>query len=295
MNIISKMTSSLKRTSRIGILGLTLASVLIGVGSVALAAVLPLKSSFKAYDATRFREDPNLSKYGLTDITVAYEDSLWPAGASKSEPNTTYIANNYIPKIRSKNPKLIVLDIEVWKFGSGMTSTQITANINKFKKIIAVFRRELPTAKLGIYLIMPERNWLAPCGDPGKVASRTAAWHQRNLQLAPLAQVVDVIVPSLYAFYSDAASVACWPKYAAANIKEARMYGKPVIPFLWMRYHSTGNLIPATFWRKQLDTAYALGDGLAIWSMASSTTRWSYSSTWWLETVKFLQAQKLVP
>lgn len=293
---ISRLASTLRRTVRASVVAISIGSIsLIAVGDSALAVVQPLKSSFKAYDAMRFRENPNLTKYGMTDITVVYEDGLWPPGASRVQPNTTYIANNYIPKIRSRNPKLLILDIEAIKFSTSMSATQVTDTINKFKKIVAVFRRELPNAKIGIYLMMPERNWLAPCGDPGKQASRTASWHQRNLKLAPLAAVVDVIAPSLYAFYGDAASQACWPKYAAAQIKEARIYGKPVIAFLWMKYQTTGTQIPTAFWRKQLDTAYGLADSLAIWSMSKSTERWSYSAPWWMETVKFLQAQKMVP
>jgi hypothetical protein len=296
MTIGSSINSTFKRSTRGKVIALALGIVsLSAVSTAAVAAVLPLKSNFVAYDATRFGENPDLSKYGLTDLMVAYESSLWPSGASKSEPDTSYIANTYIPKIKSKNPKLLIIDIETWKFTSSMTSTEITATINKFKKIIAVFRRDLPNTKLGFYLVMPERNWLAPCGDPGKVASRMASWHERNLKLAPLAAAVDVIVPSLYTFYGDATSQACWPKYAAANIKEARIYGKPVISFLWMKYQSTGLQIPATFWRKQLDTVYPLADGLAIWSMGSSNEKWSYTAPWWLETVKFLQAQQMVP
>jgi hypothetical protein len=296
MTFTSSIVSTFKRGTRGKGLSLALGVVsLAAVSTASLAAVLPLKSNFIAYDATRYGENPDLTKYGLTDVTVVYESSMWPAGASKSEPNTSYIANTYIPKIRSKNPKLLIIDIETWKFTSSMTATQITATINKFKKVVDVFRRGLPNTKLGFYLVMPERNWLAPCGDPGKYASRMASWHERNLKLKPLAAVVDVIVPSLYTFYGDATSQACWPKYAAANIKEARTFGKPVIPFLWMKYQSTGLQIPSYFFRKQLDTVYPLADGLAIWSMASSNERWSYSAPWWLETAKFLQAQKLVP
>ncbi len=184
----------------------------------AIAAVL--KPNFVARDGTRYSENPNLSGYGLKDITVAYEGSLWPAGASKTQPDTTYIANNYIPKIRSKNPDVVVIDIEVWKFNSSMTSTEITANINKFKKVIAVFRRDLPKTKIGVYLHLPERNWLAPCGDPNKVASRTSAWHARNLKLQPLADAVDIIVPSLYTFYDDAASIRL-----LANLGEGQHQG----------------------------------------------------------------------
>lgn len=263
-------------------------------GSNALAAEQTLiKPNFVARDATRFRENPDLTKYGLKNIIVAYESSLWPAGASKTEPDTNYITNTYIPKIRSQNPDVVVIDIESWPFKSTMTATEITTNINKFKKVISVFRRELPTTKIGFYLIMPERNWLAPCGDPKKVATRTSAWHLRNVKLQPLADAVDIIFPSLYTFYEDAKSEACWPKYAAANINEAKFYGKPVWAFLWMKYHSTGNLIPATFWRKQLETTYEFADGFAIWSMASSTDVWSYTAPWWVETASFLKAKGL--
>lgn len=260
--------------------------------AVAAEAAL-IKPNFAARDATRFKEDPDLAKYGLKNIIVAYETSLWPSGASRTEPDTTYIANSYIPKIRGSNPDVVVIDIEVWPFKSTMTAAEITANIAKFKKVIAVFRRELPNTKIGFYLVMPERNWLAPCGDPKKVASRTSAWHLRNVKLQPLADAVDIIFPSLYAFYEDAKSQACWGKYAAANIAEARTYGKPVWAFLWMKYHTTGNWIPAAFWREQLNTTYELADGFAIWSMASAGDPWSYSAPWWVETASFLKSKGL--
>jgi hypothetical protein len=289
-----------KSTSR-RLLGLRLITslILIAVGyatsAVATrAAEQPvLKPNFAARDATRFKEDPDLSKFGLKNITVAYESSLWPSGASHTQPDTTYIANSYIPKIRASNPDVVVIDIESWPFTSAMTATEITANITKFKKVISVFRRELPTAKIGFYLIMPERNWLAPCGDPKKVLARTNAWHLRNMKLQPLADAVDIIFPSIYTFYEDAKSQACWPTYAAANISEAKSYGKPVWAFLWMKYHTTGNWIPATFWRQQLETTYEKADGFAIWSMASASDPWSYTSPWWVETASFLKAKGL--
>lgn len=251
-----------------------------------------LTTTFVARDATRYKENPDLSSYGLPNITVVYEDSLWPAGASHAEPDINFITNNYIPKIKNTNPDVLVIDIEAWPFKSTTSATEITANINKFKKVIAAFRKGLPNTKLGIYLILPERNWLAPCGDPGKVKSRTSSWHQRNLKLQPLADAVDIIFPSLYTFYPDSKSIACWPTYAKANIKEARIYGKPVWAFLWMKYHSTGGWIPASFWRRQLDTVYGLADGLVIWSMAG-TDKWSSTAPWWVQTKDFMADRNL--
>jgi hypothetical protein len=260
------------------------------------AFALVLKSNFKARDATRYSADPNLAPYGLRNIIVAYEGSLWPSGADKSQPNTSYIANTYIPKIKSKNPDVVIIDIEEsdWDFTTSLTSTQITDRINKYKKVLAVFRSKLPTTKLGIYLAMPQRNWLAVCGDPGKRASRYTAWHNLNLKLQPLGSAVDIIVPSLYAYYDDSASIACWPSYAKAQIKEARIYGKPVWAFLWMKYKSNGKWIARSHWRTQLETTYAAADGFAIWSMAG-TDPWSWSAPWWVETKDFLADAKLVP
>jgi hypothetical protein len=291
-SIFSFVRRRLRSLSLFAVLSLAVTGISVG-GFDALA--LTIKSNFKARDATRYPQNPNLGPYGLKNIIVAYESSLWPAGASRSTPNTSYILNTYIPKIRSQNPDVVVIDIEVWKLRSTMTSSQVTANINKFKQVIAAFRKGLPNAKLGLYLALPERNWLAVCGDPNKRASRMTAWHNHNLRLKPLASEVDIIFPSLYAFYGDSASVACWPNYARANIKEARMYGKPVWGFLWMKYHVSRTWIPRSFWRTQLNTVYANADGLAIWSMADGSSAWSWSAPWWLETKDFLADMQLVP
>ena len=239
---------------------------------------------------------PKSRPYGLKNIIVAYEGSLWPSGADKSQPNTSYIANTYIPKIKSKNPDVVIIDIEEsdWDFTTSLTSTQITDRINKYKKIFSVFRSKLPNTKLGVYMAMPQRNWLAVCGDPGKRASRYTAWHNLNLKLQPLGTAVDIIVPSLYAFMMIRLRSRAGRTYAKAQIKEARIYGKPVWAFLWMKYKSNGKWIARSHWRTQLETTYAAADGFAIWSMAG-TDPWSWSAPWWVETKDFLADAKLVP
>jgi hypothetical protein len=244
-------------------------------------------TSFRTRDAMKQTNKPDLSGYGLRRVLVAYENSLWPAGADKSQPNTTYIANTYIPKIKGSNPDVVIIDIEAWKLRTTSTSTEVSAFIAKFKKIISVFRAKMPNTRIGVYLWVPERNWLAPCGDPAKRASRTSSWHNRNLRLKPLADAVDIIVPSLYTFYGDSASISCWPTYAKANIVEARIYGKPVWAFLWMKYHTTGGWIPGAFWRKQLETVYSLADGVVLWSKAADD-RWSSTASWWIQTKDFV-------
>lgn len=285
--LLRRMTNPIRRASLIAALSITAISAVMGAPASA--------GEFVVRDATRYPTNPDLSPYGLKDIIVAYESSLWPAGASKATPDLNYIRTNYIPKVKSKNPDVLVIDIEQYKFTSTTTVTDWNNNINKLKSVVAVFRAEMPNTKIGYYLILPERNWLAPCGDPKKRASRTASWHQRVLRLQPLADTVDIIFPSLYTFYDDAASVACWPSYAKANIAEARTFGKPVWAFLWMRNHSNTSWIPGPFWRTQLETVYANADGVVLWSMASGSAAWSWTAPWWLETKAFMTAKGLVP
>jgi hypothetical protein len=276
--------------------GATLAAAL-SLGTIGVLAGMPAQAAdFVARDATRYAENPNLAPYGLKDIMVTYAPSLWPSGADRTNPDLNYIRNTYIPKIKSKNPDVIIIDIEHWKFKSYTTAAEWTANINKLKSVVSVFRQEMPNVKLGYYLIMPQRNWLAPCGDPRKVASRTAAWQQANLRMQPLADVVDIIVPSLYTFYLDAKAVACWPKYAEANIQQARLFGKPVWAFLWPKLHTDGTVwLPQALWRTELETVYAKADGLVIWSKAKSDDKWSWTAPWWVETADFLKDKGLAP
>jgi hypothetical protein len=272
-------------------------AVALSISAMGILAGMPAKAAdFEARDATRYAENPNLAPYGLKDILVTYAPSLWPAGADRTNPDLNYIRNTYIPKIKNRNPDVIIIDIEHWKFKPTTTAAEWASNINKLKSVISVFRQGMPNAKLGYYLLMPQRNWLAPCGDPKKVASRTATWQQANLKLQPLADVVDIIVPSLYTFYLDDKAVACWPKYAEANIQQARLYGKPVWAFLWPKLHTDNTKwIPQAFWRTQLETVYAKADGLVIWSMGKATDKWSWTAPWWVETADFLKDKGLVP
>jgi hypothetical protein len=264
------------------------------VAAATPAPVVTPAKPFVARDATRYGENHDLSKYGLKHIEVVYEGSLWPAGASRVQPDLRHISKVYIPKIRRKKLDVLIIDIEQWLFKPGLTAAQVSENIVKYKKVIDVFRRDLPGVKLGLYYVMPERNWLAPCGDPKKRASRSASWQQRTLQLQPLADAVDIMFPSLYTFYeTKPAAVACWPNYAKANIEMAKQFGKPVWAFLWMKNRTGDTFLPASLWKTQLETVYQYADGVVLWSKASSRDRWNWTAPWWVETAKFLKAKGL--
>ena len=118
----------------------TLAAVL-SISAIGILAGMPAKAAdFAARDATRYDENPNLAPYGLKDITVVYEPSLWPSGADRTYPDLNFIRSVYIPKLKSKNPDVLVIDIERYHFKSTTTATEWTANINKLNYFGAFFK-----------------------------------------------------------------------------------------------------------------------------------------------------------
>lgn len=266
-------------------------TIVTGYSPAVAAEVKVDKPNFTIRDGTRFRGNPNLSKYGLNNVVVAYEGELWSNRANKNEPDLKHIKSNYIPKLRRQNPDVLVIDIERWPLDAKTTVAERTATINKLKKVINLVRSEMPRLKIGMYMLMPERNYLAPTGDPKKSASRTTKWRERNLQLMPLADAVDIIFPSLYTFEEN---VDKWNKYAIANLEAAKVYGKPVWPFLWMKYRDGKTDIPAAFWRNQLEVVYQHADGAVLWSMASSRIKFDATAPWFRETSSFLKAKKIV-
>ena len=77
---------------------------------------------------------------------------------------------------------------------------------------------------------------------------------------------------------------------------EARRYGKPMYPFLWMYYHDSnatlkGQLLPRDTWQMELDTVRRQASGTVIWG--GWQTQWTGSNAdWWTLTTEFLRRQQ---
>lgn len=251
---------------------------------IAVAAEKP--HAFDARNAMRFPDLPDLTLYGLKDVTVVYANSLWPKKARRSEPDISFIRSETIPKMRRKATDLVVIDVEHWD----LTRTSpylIERNIERYVALLDTFRSHLPGIRLGLYSMVPIRNYWTPVrGKPADLA----AWRSENERLKPIADATDVIFPSLYTFYDDRDG---WLTYANANMAEARQYGRPIYPFLWPQYHRSAKPIDRDFWRLQLETVFKNADGMVIWTPARGSPRWNPEAPWWQETVDFLQASGL--
>lgn len=151
------------------------------------------------------------------------------------------------------------------------------------------FKKYTPNVKIGYYGFPPIRDyWRAIKGDQ---RGGYQVWMAENMKLKPIADQVDILFPSVYTFYADQNG---WRKYAIAQIHEAYRVGggKPVIVFLWPRFHNSNKLLKGTFlsadyWRLQLETARQYADGLVIWD--GSKEKWREDFPWWGVTKDFMQ------
>lgn len=242
--------------------------------------------AFDARNAMRFANLPDLTRYGLKDVTVVYASELWPKKASRSEPDLSFIRSETIPRVRRKAKDLVVIDVEHWDL-TGTSSGEIERSIRRYMDVLDTFRTHMPGIRHGLYSMVPIRNYWTPVRGNTEELAR---WRGENERLKPIAEVSDVIFPSLYTFYEDRDG---WLTYANANIAEAKQYGRPVYPFLWPQYHTSWKPIDRDFWRLQLETVYDNADGMVIWTPAKGKPRWNPEAPWWQETVDFLQASGL--
>ena len=253
---------------------------------------------FPVFDATVFKQKPDLTHYGLKPVSMVYKPAIWLAGRDGAAlPDKDLVSK--VAVAASKSTGITVLDIEHWPLTGD--SAVVQDSIGKFETLIRWYKAAAPSGKVGYYGVAPVRDYwdaLQPMGSPKYVA-----WQAANDRVASIARLEDILFPSVYTFYEDQAG---WAKYAVGQIQEARRIGggKPVYVFLWMQYHSSNKKAAWTYlapdyWRMELETARKYADGVVIWGgyseaeVASKVVTvlrpWDDNAPWWLETKKFLQ------
>ncbi|UVC14565.1 hyaluronidase [Mesorhizobium onobrychidis] len=182
------------------------------------------------------------------------------------------------------------IDIENWP----LTGPDQASSIAKYRKTLSAFRKADPGVKLGLYSVLPLRDYWRAIGHEGAAALDN--WKQQNTIIASsLVPHIDALYPSLYTFYGDKDA---WVAYAQANLEEARRIsqGKPVYCFLWPQFHKTVAFLPGDLWYAQLDTCRRLADGVVIWGTmrggpSDGPAKWDEKAEWWQATLKFLREQ----
>jgi hypothetical protein len=254
------------------------------VSSVSIAAdpILPIAPirPFLVFDGLLYVGKPDLAKLGMVQIRGVNPPVVDNRSADQVDE----------PQVRATLQDLkgfdgvIYLDYEQWAV-TEISAAQLSINMGKLVHVAQIARETVPSAKFGYYGLLPCFDyWNLVKNDQKKIKR----WQECNVELDPLSQHVDVILPSLYTFYNDPQG---WDIFAAAQLKAARRYNKPVYAFLWPEFHVSnpllkGKNLPGNFWRHELEFCRTRADGVVIWGGYQEP--WDDKADWWIETKGFL-------
>lgn len=241
------------------------------------------KKHFIVFSALSFKNQPDLTAQGMRKVQMLGAGLFYPGAVTSRPPAANDV--RLIARRAAQRGSLAFLDFEQWKM-AGVSDEVLRRHERYLGEIADIMHETSPGLRLGYYGIMPVRDYWTPVNaDPQELSQ----WHATNRKLSSLARHVDVIFPSLYTFYDDPKG---WRKYAIANLKEARQYGKQVYAFIWFEYHPSndklrGKQLDGKFWRLELETCYKYADGVVIWG--GHGEKWDPHAPWWQQTKQFLQ------
>lgn len=248
-------------------------------------------NSFPIYDGTLYKNKPDISQYGIEPITIYYVTKIW--GNWNNEvtrndlPEESRVRELAREAARTKYP--LVIDIEHWPLRGD--DNVIGESIRKYLKVLEWVRVEAPYVELGFYGVLPARDYWRAVKK--QTDEEYKEWQSENERLKSLADKVDIVYPSLYTFYNDRSG---WEKYALAQIRESRRYGKKVYVFLWPQFHDSnkilgGKFLHPDFWKLQLETALQHADGIVIWGGwgVGKSAEWDDNAPWWVVTKDFMK------
>lgn len=250
------------------------------VSSVYALAQKPL------YDTTGYLDKNRQNETFFVPMKILYEDMLLPNGPNHID---TLFLTKYAKTLpASKIP--YILDIEAWKIGPDVSDKTANMHIDKYILVIATMKKARPDLKFGYFGVLPVMDIIRPRLPTKQEISQ---WHHANVHVSRLAPYVDVVTPTPYTFYND---LALWKHFASYQIQEAKMYGKPILSFLWPEFMDCtpfkGQFLPSKLWEEELMLAYEQGDGVIIWGGQNFITHqprvWDEKAPWWIITKNFI-------
>lgn len=256
----------------------------------ALSAPAP---GFQVFDATLYRDKPDLGRQGLAPIEILYASAFWPdtrsAGAMDALPDERTVRRRAREARALDRP--VVIDIEHWPLDGA--DERMRGYLAKYITVLQWTRSEAPGLNIGYFELLPMVAYGWALAAPGSRDHQR--WQHENARRGALAPFVDAVYPHLYTYYPDRRA---WTRYAEANLREARRYGKPVYAFLWPQYSERNaelgqRYLPEDFWRLQLETVRDLADGIVIWGgwdgAGGAPAAWDESAPWWRVTREFMR------
>lgn len=240
------------------------------------------------YDATGYLNKNIQNNRIFIPIKILYQDKLLPFGTENIEIN--HLVN--LAKSLPKSSVPYILDIECWDIRPNTSDYEANTNMDKYILVIKTMKEARPDLKFGYFGVLPVRDYVS---DKISSAEKLKKWYQANERAKKLAKYVDVICPEFYTFWNNPIT---WKNYAVEGMAQAKIYRKPVLPFIYPEFMEStplkGSFIPNDFWKEQLSFLYQSSDGVIIWGGRDFTVKptvsriWNENDPWWIMTKSFI-------
>jgi hypothetical protein len=241
-------------------------------------------------------DDSYFEGYGIEHDHVAYQAQL---GAPAVE---SMVRAEALKSLGKSYNGIVQMDYEYYGPDARlMGNAKAHAQALKLCETLRWFKSEEPTLSVAFFEMVPLTDL-----DAYLNPSDFAAWNAANDQLQVLADSVDYLCPSLYAYYADTAQ---YVGYATAVIREAKRMakGKPVYPYISPHYmpaltgmpasDSSGHDVSHDYFATILRAIKNAGaDGAIIFAGTYPTFGnhiWDSSAGWWTATKEFLASQDM--
>jgi len=258
--------------------------------------------AFTLYDATLYRDKPDLSQFGIKPIEVFYTQHVWPKGHSRDLPPPFEGVNHRLKKTSAKPGDFIVLDFEHWPLqGYRYKPWKYTISINNYTETIERFRACRPDLSYGFFGVIPVNNFKRAISDPASKSYRI--WRGDVQRLIPLTAKIDAAFPVAYTYNDDPEA---WGTYFSATMFEVKsIFDGEVYPFIWPQYfdhaptpeHLRLNYMKVSLWRHQLETVFKKADGVVIWGgwdfKNKRAADWDDEAPWWNATKTFISEHEI--
>jgi len=99
------------------------------------------RRKFLVFDAMLFKQKPDLTRYGLSPISMVYEGTIWQRGHSDAVlPDRDLVRSTAVEA--SKSGGIAVLDIERWPLSGD--ATVVEESIRRYETVIRWFKEAAP-------------------------------------------------------------------------------------------------------------------------------------------------------
>jgi hypothetical protein len=231
---------------------------------------------FTVWTNSRFTDRPPLDELGMKWAAAANYWGAWTKDLN--EPGAVLDEDRLILWARSLDPSSIIYFDDIpWNriHGNEPSADAVRRRICEILHDMAI--------PFGIYSKLPRGGWYGAQvfhSDPAfadyfKDKGWFERWQADNRAMTPWSHLVDLVLPSLYVSTQQGFIDFEWvTHFARETIREARQYGKPVIPVIWPRLHITkGPSLPFIehpylydeLWLALLQTVREFADGVVLW------------------------------